>query len=46
LKNLSIPVNDAAFEKFSAIQKKHRFKNQSDTLEYIIQQVTVEEKAK
>jgi hypothetical protein len=36
LKNLSIPVSDQAYEKFTAIQKKRNFKNQSDCLEHII----------
>ncbi len=44
LKNLSIPVSDPAFEKFCAIQKKHGFKNQSDCLEYVIEQAAKEER--
>lgn len=37
MKNFSIPVNDRFFEKFVAIQKGRGFKNQSDTLEFIIE---------
>lgn len=36
MKNLSIPVSDASFELFSKIQKRHKFKNQSDCLEHVI----------
>ena len=36
MKNLSIPVSDGCFEKFIAIQKSHGFENQSNCLEYII----------
>jgi hypothetical protein len=36
LKYLAIPVNDDVFEKFDAVQKRHRFKNQSETLEFMI----------
>lgn len=46
MKNLSIPVSDQSFEKFLAIQKKHDFKNQSDTLEYCIEQVAAKEAEK
>jgi hypothetical protein len=40
---MSIPVSDDAFKLFVAIQRKHSFKNQSDTLEYIIEQATAKE---
>jgi hypothetical protein len=43
IKNLSIPVSDESFSKFSAIQKKHSFKNQSDTLTYVIEEVAKKE---
>jgi hypothetical protein len=46
LKNLSIPVNDRIFEDFIAIQRKHDFKNQSDCLEYVIEQVANSEAEK
>jgi hypothetical protein len=43
LRNLTIPVSDAIFDKFKAIQEQHDFKNQSDCLEYIIEQVATKE---
>lgn len=36
MKNLSIAVPDSAFEKFIEIQESKGFKNQSDTLIYIV----------
>jgi len=44
LKNLSVVVSDTTYEKFLRIQKREGFKNQSDTLEFLIEQAAKEMK--
>lgn len=46
MKNLSIAVPDSTFEKFVAVQERKGFKNQSDTLVYIVDVVYEKEAEK
>lgn len=46
MKNLSIAVPDSTFEKFCEIQERKGFKNQSDTLVYVVDKAYELEKEK
>lgn len=39
MKQVSVAVTNEVYEKFVGIQKKHGFSNQSDCLEFVINQV-------
>jgi predicted CopG family antitoxin len=40
VKTISVTINDLVYEKFVRIQKDKGFTNQSDTLEFVIEEVS------
>ena len=40
MKTVSVVINDSAYEKFVEIQKQKGFNNQSDALEFIIEEIS------
>lgn len=39
MKTISVTINDLTYKKFAEIQRRKEFNNQSDTLEFVINQI-------
>jgi metal-responsive CopG/Arc/MetJ family transcriptional regulator len=44
MKTMNVTINDQVFAKFAEIQKEGGFSNQSECLEFVIEQVTKQKK--